>query len=318
MRPSSAECRAILAEGSKSFDFASRFLPADRRDDAAVVYTFCRTVDDIADEGSSPEEARISLGGLRAELTGQRPPRPLAAMLLEVAARRDFSAEPAIHLIDGVLSDLDTVRIADDEDLIRYCYRVAGTVGLLMCGVLGVRARAASPFAVDLGIAMQLTNICRDVKEDAERGRVYLPLDRLAAQGIDADALLGGQPDRQGLRMVVDDLLRMADGYYGSAEAGMRFIPWRARFAILIASRVYRAIGVKLRRQGSDPWLGRTIVSPLGKLAAASVGVLRGFHPKLFGLWPAPRHVAALHRGLAGLPGTTSRASELGRLPTRA
>jgi 15-cis-phytoene synthase len=318
MTPSSAQCRAVLAEGSKSFDLASRFLPVDRRDDAAVIYTFCRTVDDIADEGVSPAEARSALRALRGELTGEATARPLAAMLLEVAKRRDFSPEPAVHLIDGVLSDLDTVRVADDEALLRYCYRVAGTVGLLMCGVLGVRARAASPFAVDLGIAMQLTNICRDVREDAERGRVYLPLERLTALGLDADALLGGRPDREGLRLVVDDLLRMADGYYASAEAGMRFIPWRARFAILVASRVYRAIGVKLRRRGSDPWRGRTIVSPLGKLAVASGAVLRGLHPKLFGLWPAPRHVSALHRGLAGFPGTTSVTPELRRLPTRA
>lgn len=316
MSPSPAECRAVLAEGSKSFDFASRFLPGDRRDDAAVVYTFCRTVDDIADEGTSPSRARLELTTLRAELAGEAIPRPLAALLLSVAERRGFSAEPALHLIDGVLSDLETVRIADDESLRRYCYRVAGTVGLLMCGVLGVRAQCAAPFAIDLGIAMQLTNICRDVREDAERGRVYLPLTRLADQGLDAKALLEGHPDREGLRLVVADLLEMADGYYASAEDGMRFIPWRARFAIVVASRVYRSIGVKLRRSGSDPWTGRTVVSPLGKLGVASGALLRGFHPKLFGLWPAPRHPPALHRGLAGLPGTTS--SELPQLPTRA
>ncbi|MEM1022529.1 MAG: phytoene/squalene synthase family protein [Myxococcota bacterium] len=316
MTPSPAECRAVLAEGSKSFHFASRFLPAGRRDDAAVVYAFCRTVDDIADEGVATSQARSELTELRAELSGQRPPRPLAALLLSVAERRRFSPEPALHLIDGVLSDLETVRIADDEALRRYCYRVAGTVGLLMCGVLGVRAHSAAPFAVDLGIAMQLTNICRDVREDAERGRVYLPLTRLASQGLDAQALLAGAPDREGLRIVVAELLEMADGYYASAEDGMRFIPWRARFAILVASRVYRAIGVKLRRGGANPWKGRTVVSPLGKLGVALGALLRGCHPKLFGLWPTPRHPPALHRGLAGLPGTTS--SELPRLPSRA
>jgi len=112
------------------------------------------------------------------------------------------------------------------------------------------------------------------------------------------------------------ELLHMADGYYASAEAGMRFIPWRARFAILVSSRVYRGIGSKLRWRGADPWPGRTVVSPLAKVGLATVALFRGLHPMHFGLWPAPRHTPALHRGLAGLPGTATATSR-SELPSR-
>ena len=167
--------RAVFAAKARTFHWSARLLPADRRDDAAVVYAFCRLVDDTADEAPTAAVAAAALDRLAAELEGRAEPRPLVAAFLDTAARRGLPLDAARELLAGVRSDLGVVRIADDDALLVYCYRVASTVGLLMCGVLGVRERDALPFAVDLGVAMQLTNICRDVAEDAGRGRVYLP-----------------------------------------------------------------------------------------------------------------------------------------------
>jgi phytoene synthase len=192
---------------------------------------------------------------------------------------------------------------SDDDELLRYCYRVASTVGLMMCAVLGVREPSAFPHAVDLGVAMQLTNICRDVREDARMGRVYLPASRLEAAGLTPDDLLQDRVDREALARVVADLLHLADRYYASADAGMRWIPARARTAIVVASRVYRAIGVKLRRRGCDAWSGRTVVGGVEKVGWLAAALAASVGPTIAGWGPPARHVASLHGSLAGLPG---------------
>ncbi|MFO0631047.1 MAG: squalene/phytoene synthase family protein [Polyangiales bacterium] len=195
-------------------------------------------------------------------------------------------------------SDLDAVRVGDDAELLRYCYRVAGTVGIMMCGVVGVRDPAALPHAVDLGVGMQLTNIARDVAEDAGLGQVYLPRTRLAAHGVDAGDVLAGTASREAVSAVVRELLAMAERYYASADLGMRYIPARARLAIYAAARLYRGIGRKLLRRGADALAGRTILGAwerASQLAVAAVAFVVGA--------PRATHDATLHASLQGLPG---------------
>ncbi|MEM9696160.1 MAG: phytoene/squalene synthase family protein [Myxococcota bacterium] len=254
----------VLAAHARSFSWAASFLPSDRRHDAAVLYAFCRGVDDAADEAPDRETATVELDAYERGLhgTSSTGAPEVCAELRRIAQRRSMPLVAAQQLITGIRSDLDPVRIEDDRELIRYCYYAAGTVGWMMCGVLGVDHPEAIAHAVDLGIAMQLTNICRDVLEDANRGRVYLPRSRLLAAGTSTEAVLAGTADRDALRRVVLDLLDLADTYYASADAGMRYIPARPRLAILVAARVYRAIGVKLRRRyRGDALHGRTFVS---------------------------------------------------------
>ena len=294
------ESRAVLAEKARSFRWASVFLPAGRRDDAAITYAVCRLVDDLADEADDPQTADVDLEAVVRELMGQDAPRPLIAAYRELLERRGGRVDPVLELIRGVRGDLDPPRFENDRTLIRYCYRVAGTVGLMMCSVLGVDDERAIAHAVDLGVAMQLTNICRDVKEDAQLGRVYLPRARLLEVGVDPEDLLRGDADRAAVSRVVSDLLELAEAYYSSADEGMRYIPWRSRLAILVASRVYRAIGRKLLRTGGDALAGRTIVAWPEKLSWVSVALYR------FGLLAvrAPvHHDARLHAHLGGLPG---------------
>lgn len=297
------ESRAVLARKARTFHLASRFLPAAVRDDAALVYAFCRLVDDTADEAPDPALAAVRLERLRAELLGEAPARPLVAAFRDTAERLDLPLAAAADLIHGVRSDLHPVRVADDAELIRYCYRVASTVGLMMCAVLRVRCREALPHAVDLGVAMQLTNIARDVAEDAGRDRVYLPASRLRAAGADPEQVVRGAADPRAVAVVVLQLLEMADGYYRSADAGMRDIPARLRPAILVASRVYRAIGVRLRRRGGDTLAGRTVVPWPEKVLWGTRAVAVAFHPRVLGFGPRDAHDAALHRALRGLPG---------------
>ena len=304
------ESRRILSTHSRSFDWAARFLPPERRDAAAVVYAFCRTVDDVADEAVDAETAGERLTRIEAELVGKKDERPLVQGFRRVCRRRSIDLAYPRELIRGVESDLGPVRIASDRELLRYCYRVAGTVGLMMAPLLGVSDQRALPHAIDLGIAMQLTNICRDVLEDAENGRVYLPRERLDAVGSSQSAILDGRADRDAVASVVGDILELAEPYYESGQRGMRYIPRRSRLAIMVASRVYRAIGLKLRDNGCDALAGRTIVGPLGKLRRVLRATLRFFNP--FARSDRGRHEHRLHRPLAGLPGANDDLAELG------
>jgi phytoene synthase len=297
------QSRSILAEKAKSFRLAATFLPPDRHDDAAIVYAFCRVVDDAADEAPSAEAAHKALDSIEAELRGEVAPTALVEAFLEVSARCGLELGCAFELIRGVRGDLGRVAVADDDELLRYCYRVASTVGLMMCAVLGVRDPRARAFAIDLGVGMQLTNICRDVAEDARMGRVYLPATRLKHHGASAPELLAGDADRVAVARVVAELLDMADVYYASADGGMRYIPARSRLAIVVASKVYRAIGVTLRERGCDALAGRTYVPPINKAGWTLRAVGHMARPHLLGLTPPERHDRALHRALDGLPG---------------
>lgn len=276
---SSSEDLAVLAAHGKSFRFAGAFLSPAQLAEAATVYAFCRAVDDAVDEAPDLVTAQREAAALRAELDGEATPRPVVARFLALARRRGIDLTYARDLIAGVESDAaPTVRFDDDDELLRYCYRVAGTVGGLMCPIIGVTDPTALPFAIDLGVAMQLTNICRDVAEDFERGRQYLPTRRLQAQGGSALLPADGQPptpsQQQATIDVVANLLALAEHYYESGSRGLRFIPWRPRLAIAVASRVYRAIGHKLLRRGGDPWQGRTSTTRGEKIRAALAAIL--------------------------------------------
>ncbi len=300
------QSREVLATHARSFRWASRFLGPAQRDDASVVYAFCRLVDDTADEAMDGHRARFELERLRKELHGEAPARPLIEAFLDVSTRRKLDIRYADELIEGVLSDLGSVVFQTDEELLRYCYRVAGTVGLMMCAVLDVKDPSALPHAIDLGVGMQLTNICRDVLEDAQMGRVYLPAERLRRYGVEPSELLDGTADADAVAAVVTELLDQAERYYRSADFGMRYIPLKSRFAIVVAGRLYRAIGLKLRRNESNPLEGRTWIGWPGKILWCMISLMAFFGPRILGFTPSPGHDRELHTPLHGLPGVSA------------
>lgn len=276
-----AESHAVLNHHAKSFSLAGLFLPPAQADDAAVVYAFCRLVDDLADEAPNPTVARTRLDAVAAELDGSAPPRPIVAAFLTVAARQGIDLQAARDLMAGVLSDLVAVRVRDLEELDLYCYRVAGTVGLMMCGVMGVTETTARAPALALGEAMQLTNICRDVLEDLDRDRVYVPETVLVSQGASQAELLAGTADRAAVVAAVSVLLDRAEEKYEQGFSGMGFIPFRPRLAILVARRLYRQIGRRLRRlHGGDPLHGRTMVPNALRGVLVLLGLLDALNPR--------------------------------------
>lgn len=298
---------SVLATHGRSFRLASHFLPRSCREAAAVVYAFCRLVDDLADEAPNAEQARHDLSQVLNELHGRATPRPLIRSFLDIMEHHREGRAAAEQLIQAVLTDLDPVAVDSDSELLRYCYGVAGTVGIMMCGVLGVHDPRALPHAIDLGIAMQITNICRDVREDAAMGRVYLPAQRLKDAGTSQNDLLNGTANDEAVTTVVRDLLELAETYYQSAEEGLRFIPARPRAAIVVASRVYRAIGLRLLRvHKGNPMHGRTVVPNAHRLWWVVRGLGAWLGPRVSGWSKYAPHQSDLHRSLSGLPGSNS------------
>jgi phytoene synthase len=273
-----AEARRVLAAKSKSFALAGRVLGGAARDRAAVVYAFCRRADDAIDLAPGGGQAD-AIDRLRRELDAVYAGRPTGDAVLdafgEVARACRIPREYPAELIAGLEMDALGTRYGSLAELGRYCYRVAGTVGLMMCHVLGLRDDRALPRAVHLGVAMQLTNICRDVGEDWELGRLYLPADMLAQEGApDLASALGGPlpaAARRPVTRVVRRLLAEAECYYASADRGLFDLPPRAALAVRIARLVYAAIGTELAAQGHDPLLGRAVVPRRRKLALAAL-----------------------------------------------
>lgn len=267
-------CYRTLARGSKSFSFASRLLPPEARYDTAVLYTFCRRVDDAID-GAPKEgapEALATLGRrLRSVYDGEAQPdvgwQAFAALVRAIELPERYPED----LLAGMLMDVDGTRYRTIEDLLLYCHRVAGVVGLMMCHVLRIESDNALRHAAHLGIALQLTNICRDVAEDWQLGRLYLPdtvLHRAGATELH-DQLGGPVPSaaRAPLARAVEQLLNIAESFYRSADRGLSSLPWRAAFAVRTARLVYSRIGGRLRARGCDVFSGRVVVPGYEKLA---------------------------------------------------
>jgi phytoene synthase len=263
--------KEVLSRQGKTFSLAGKVLPREARDDAAVLYAWCRRADDAVDSG--PNETRAArLTALRRELgsifAGQPQSDALAAAFQDVARRRAIPESYPNALLDGMEMDLAEVKLASVSELTLYAYRVAGVVGLMMCHVLGLRDQRALVNAAHLGIAMQITNICRDVHEDWARARLYLPAELLDEHGLGSlGDELGRELSRQHrerLARTVERLLEIADCYYRSADRGLAALPVRAAWAIRSARLIYAAIGTELRRRGNDVFAGRAVV-PLWK-----------------------------------------------------
>jgi phytoene synthase len=298
--------RVSIKRNGKTFWFASLFLPKQMATDAAVLYSFCRNLDDVADQTTA---SRLSqdpvqhLEQIRKDLISGNSQDPLLAEILHLASRTGLNLRAATCLLDTLLADADgPAEILDESGLIRYCYGAAGTVGLMMCGVLGVDSPRARLQAIDLGIAMQLTNIARDVVEDATLGRRYLP--GLWVSHLTPLQIIDLSKDDTKLRAKLADgierVLALADIFYAAAVPGFDAIPARARNGIRIAAAVYREIGVNLRHQGCDCSRGRVVVPMLSKVRIA-LSVLTG-HSRLEEMHSLG-DLTRFHDVLCGLPG---------------
>jgi len=295
-----AAAEVVLAEKGRSFHWARRLLGKTHAARATRLYGFCRHLDDIADEATSAETARARLSAASRDIAAGVSADPVIRDGIRLMEACRIHPAIARELIAGLVSDLDPVRVPDEAALLRYCYRAAGTVGVMMCGVLDVSEPAAFAHAIDLGIAMQLTNICRDIAEDAAADRRYLPAS-LIGEAAPAELIAPAAAKQPLLREGVAALLTLADRYYASGERGLSYLPLRARSGMLVAGRVYRAIGTQLRARDYDFWTGRIAVTD-GRKAALTARALLGA-PGRRSFWRKPaEHDARLHVALRGLP----------------
>jgi len=295
-----AACQSSIEVHSKSFAMASRLLAPGARLDARVIYAWCRRADDAVDLAESKACAKRKLGQLCSELeqiyAGAELTDPVLLAFQEVAFRCSIPKLYPHELLLGMQMDADGVRYLSQDELMLYCYRVAGTVGLMMCHVLGLSDSRGLKHAAHLGMAMQLTNICRDVAEDYEQGRVYLPYESLQRFGI--ALLFNGagavaRADRAtartsgvsilpangiaGLAQVIREQLRIADKYYASGDQGLYTLDRRSQFAVSSARLIYSRIGRQIEATGYDPCAGRAHVGRVRKLMLIAQSAKRLF-----------------------------------------
>jgi phytoene synthase len=257
-------CRQIISRAAKTFYLGSLLLPAQKRRAVWAIYAFCRTVDDVVDMAPSQAKAAEQLCWWRSALEqvyAGVSEHPILLAWADTLKHYPVPLQPALDLLDGMAMDLDfqRERFATFHDLAHYCYCVAGTVGLLTAPILGYQQEEALESAVNLGIAMQLTNILRDIGADARQGRIYLPIDEMARFGYsDQQVQQGCITDA--FRQLMDFQITRAERYYQEAETGIALLDADARFSIQVSSSLYRQILACIRRNHYDVFTRRAHV----------------------------------------------------------
>ena len=268
-------CRAAIRVGSRSFYAASFLLPGSARRAAFGLYAFCRLADDAVDIEGGASALDLLRRRVDDAYAGRPWNHPADRAFADLVRRHHIPRELPDALIEGFAWDCEGRRYADIEALHGYAARVAGAVGAMMTLLMGVRDPAAAARACDLGVAMQLTNIARDVGEDARLGRLYLPLDWLRQAALDPAAWLAAPAPSAALAGVIARLLQEADRLYARAEGGIARLPVSCRPAILAASALYAEIGREVARRGYDAVTARARVGFASKLALVAGASLR-------------------------------------------
>ena len=272
-------CQQKAAASGSSFYYSFLFLPKPKRQAITALYAFCREVDDIADECTDAGIARTKLAWWRTEIANlyaDKPQHPVTKALADAVREYNLVEEHFVEIIDGMEMDLDQNRYRDFKELHLYCYRVASVVGLLSASIFGYSDRKTLKYAHDLGLAFQLTNIVRDVGEDARRGRIYLPLDEMAQHGVsEADILQGQESDN--VRRLLESQIERAEEYYRRAFEELPEADRRDQRTGLIMAAIYRALLDEIRLGGCEKVLNQRVsLTPLRKLWLAWKTWLKG------------------------------------------
>jgi phytoene synthase len=272
--------RQITAYFAKSFYLSASLLPPEKRWATYAVYGFCRYADNLIDKQRNRAAAEIlrEVEFLEAELrtayrTGESE-HPILRPFIVVAQRCEIPLEYPLDLLRGVQMDIQNARYKNFDELYVFCYRVAAVVGLMMTHILGYENDAAFGYAEKLGVAMQLTNILRDIKEDKEMGRIYLPLDELHAHDCCENNVFNERLT-PAFRELIKFQVDRAHSYYQAANAGIAILKADSRFAIYSASRIYRGILKRLEARNYNPFLGRVYVPKHRKLGIILQEVVR-------------------------------------------
>ena len=269
-RPMTPEdyCQDKAASSGSSFYYSFLFLPPNRRRAITALYAFCREVDDVVDECKDPQVAANKLVWWRQELdrlyAGQ-PQHPVTQALQAVLPEFSLPQEQLLEIIDGMEMDLQQTRYLDFTALSLYCYRVASVVGLLAADIFGYTDRQTLKYAHDLGMAFQLTNIIRDVGEDARRGRIYLPMDELKRFNVTVADILDARQS-ENFQKLMEFQIERAERYYAQALGQLPVVDRKAQRPGLVMAAIYRALLEEIKRDGCQLLRQRTSLTPLRKL----------------------------------------------------
>lgn len=255
-----------LKKHGKSFYWASFFLPKRNKDAATKLYSICRFFDDLADDNSE-DQTKILTGEFKKICDD------LSHPINEFFTSHNLSIKILGDLVDGLVKDQTDVRIKNEKELIQYAYQVAGTVGLMMSPLIMVNNNKANKHAIDLGIAMQLTNIARDIYEDALMNRIYLPQDWISNTDISELTDISSNKDLIQIKGAIKRLILLSETYYKNGFAGMRYIPLKTRLAIFFAAKIYRAIGQKIKKNRYEYSYKRIYVSTIEKLFITFISI---------------------------------------------
>ena len=271
-------CKQKAAQSGSSFTVSFIFLPKTQREAMTVLYAFCREVDDVVDECSDAAVARMKLAWWRNEVAAVfhgTPQHPVARALGDVAPRFHLAEAQLNEIIQGMEMDLDHNRYPSFDALRVYCHRVAGVVGLLSAEIFGYQDRRTLEYAADLGLAFQLTNIIRDVGEDARRDRVYLPLDEIQRFGVSVQDIVQGR-ETGDFRRMIEFQIERALAYYREAFAKLPAADRKAQRAGIIMAAIYQTLLEEIRRDGSRVLTHRVSLTPVRKLWIAWRTWIRG------------------------------------------
>jgi 15-cis-phytoene synthase len=297
-----AACRTSIRQGSQSFYIASLLLPVEIREPAYSVYAFCRMADDLIDRHEGGEAAISNLGSMLDRIYAGCPgPDFVERRFADVVQRFAIPREIPDALIEGLAWDAAGKRYETLEDLIEYAVRVAGTVGFMMTLVMDRRRPNVLARACDLGIAMQLTNIARDIGEDASNGRVYVPLSWLREMSIDPETWLARPTYLHGIRIVVERLLGEAERLYRQSLSGIAALPQGCHLGINVARLLYREIGREIAR-GVDPVAKRAVTSRYRKLRLVLAAVAAPIKNQPVELEPTSTHASFLINAVSKSP----------------
>lgn len=264
-------CQQKTRESGSSFTLSFRFLSPSQREAMTALYAFCREVDDVVDECSDYQIAQTKLSWWKEEihrLFYETPQHPVTQALKPVVARFSLQESHFIEIIDGMQMDTQYNRYADFDQLALYCYRVASVVGLLSAQIFGYSDKSTLGYAHDLGLAFQLTNIIRDVGEDARRGRIYLPLDELEKAGVSESQILQSQASPQMQAMLLKQIDR-AEMFYDKAMSQLTPADLKPQLPGLMMAAIYRALLDEIRQDPNLVLTHKIVIPPFRKLKLA-------------------------------------------------
>jgi phytoene synthase len=260
-------CEQKAPQSGSSFYYSFLFLPEDRRRAIVALYAFCREVDDVVGETSDDHVARTKLAWWRKEIDNiyhGRPQHPVARALSEFVGSYGLEEERLQEVIDGMAMDLDYNAYPNFEALQVYCHRVAGVVGILSAQIFGFEDSRTLDYAAELGLALQLTNIVRDVGEDARRNRIYLPLHEMAEFGVTSDDI-AKRRETESFRKLMDFQIARADSYYDRALSMLPAADRKAQRPGLVMAALYRTLLREIRNDGSHVLTRRIALTPIRK-----------------------------------------------------